>query len=201
MDPFDRRSPRSDALDVRFLCDRLGKLLLISVIAAFTLLALFSPVRAWGASPGVVYLPLLIRMPSPAPSATPTATVTPTPTRTATFAPSPTATATSLPVNDLRITQLEYSGRDEYVEITNHGPSTQVTTGWRLHSVVGDQWYTFPPGSAVAAGTFVRVHSGPDALHDPPTDLHWTTRWIWNNSGDEARLYDDHGTLRDGWSY
>jgi hypothetical protein len=30
------------------------------------------------------------------------------------------------------------------------------------------------------------VNSGPDAVHNPPTDLLWTMTYIWNNDGDEA---------------
>lgn len=90
---------------------------------------------------------------------------------------------------------------DEYVQITNRGTTAQDMTGWQIHSVVGDQWYTFPSGYILAAGTSVRVHSGPDAFENPPTDLLWGHAYIWRNEGDEAILYDDASNLVDSYSY
>ncbi len=74
-------------------------------------------------------------------------------------------------------------------------------TGWKIQSVVGNQWYTFPSGFVLAAGSTVRVNSGPDATHAPPSDLRWTAAYIWNNDGDEAKLYDSHGYEMDSWGY
>jgi hypothetical protein len=74
-------------------------------------------------------------------------------------------------------------------------------TNWRIQSVVGGQWYTFPTGYVLAPGSSVRVHSGPDALSSPPTDLRWTTAYTWNNDGDEARLYNAAGQVVDSWPY
>ena len=74
-------------------------------------------------------------------------------------------------------------------------------TNWKIQSVEGDQWYTFPSGYVLGAGSTVYVHSGPDAQANPPTDLLWTRAYIWNNDGDEARLYDAQGGLVDSWAY
>lgn len=143
------------------------------------------------------------------PTQTPTATRTPTQASTATptATPSPTATvapwATSLtpPAAGLRITALQYAGTDEYVEITNQGATAQDVTGWRLWSVVGDQTYHFPAGYVLGAGAWVRVHSGPAATDSPPQHLRWTGAYIWNNDGDEARLYNAGGNEVDRWGY
>lgn len=140
-----------------------------------------------------LYLPVVIHHWPVVPTATPTTTRIPTRT--------PTPTVTPSGGNDLRITHLQYSGRDEYVEITNNGPGSQDMTNWKIHSVQGDQWYTFPAGYVLAAGSWVRVHSGPDALDSPPSDLKWTGAYIWNNSGDEARLINAQGEEVDRFSY
>ena len=140
------------------------------------------------------YLPLALRNAGPV---VPASTPTPTPTPYAT--PTPTTTPSSGP--SLRISDIRYSGSDEYVEITNSGPGAQVMTGWRIWSVVGDQWYTFPAGYTLAAGAYVRVHSGPGAINDPPADLRWTGSYIWNNEGDEARLINPVGQTVDSWAY
>lgn len=51
--------------------------------------------------------------------------------------------------------------------------------------------------------TFVtlRVHSGPEAINNPPGDLLWTTTFIWNNNGDKAELGDNQGVVRDQLCY
>ena len=74
-------------------------------------------------------------------------------------------------------------------------------TGWQIESVIGTQCYALPPGYSLAAGAHVRVHSGPSALNNPPSDLRWTTGYIWNNDGDEARLFDSASRLVDSWAY
>ena len=76
-----------------------------------------------------------------------------------------------IPESDLHIEALRYDTSDEYVQITNRGAAAQDMTGWRIHSVVGDQWYDFPAGYTLDAGASVRVHSGPGAYSNPPTDL------------------------------
>jgi hypothetical protein len=113
----------------------------------------------------------------------------------------PTPTATPKPASRCRITHLKYDGTDEYVQITNQGTASQNMTGWKVHSVVGDQWYNFPSGSVLGIGATVRVHSGPGAIYDPPEDIPWTTAYIWNNSGDQARLVSNKGVVVHSWSY
>ncbi len=104
--------------------------------------------------------------------------------------PTPTPTATSTPGRPrLVIREIQYQGRDEYIRIDNVGTGAQTMTGWKIHSVVGNQWYTFPAGYVLRAGKSVYVHSGPDAKDNPPTHLFWTNNYIWNNSGDKAILY------------
>ncbi len=128
----------------------------------------------------------------------------PTPTPTASPTAEPTATPTPTPQpggGKLTIVYLQYSGRDEYVEIQNEGPGDQDMTGWTLVSVVGNQVYDFPPGFALGVGHRVRVHSGPDAYESWPTDLKWTRAYIWNNAGDKAELRDPRGVVVDSYCY
>jgi len=116
--------------------------------------------------------------------------------------PIPTPTPTPIPPrSDLRISCLLYSGRDEYVEVSNYGAGSQDMSNWRIVSVVGDQTFWFPEGYVLGAGSYVRVHSGPDAYSNPPMNLLWTTGYVWNNGGDEAVLYDDKGSVVDKRSY
>ena len=159
----------------------------------------YLPVVARGVIQEATATPTATRTATVGPTYTPTATRTVTATRTATRTATATPTATS--GSNLQITALQYSGSDEYVEITNYGPGSQMMTNWQIPSVVGDQWYTFPSGYTLAEGTYVRVHSGASAIDNPPTHLKWTGSYIWNNDGDEARLYNSQGQMVDNWAY
>lgn len=103
--------------------------------------------------------------------------------------------------NDLKIVQIKFDERDEVIEITNNGPGNQLMDGWKIVSVVGPQTYDFPSGITLAAGQSLRVHSGPDAIDNPPGDLCWTTAFIWNNNGDKGELRDDENVVRDALCY
>ena len=71
--------------------------------------------------------------------------------------------------------------------------------GWRLEDEAENTYYF--PNITLVPGAYVRIHSGPDAYSSPPTDYLWTTRYIWNNDGDTAYLYDATGQLVDTYSY
>jgi hypothetical protein len=74
-------------------------------------------------------------------------------------------------------------------------------TGWEVHSVVGDQWYTFPNDYTLGSFTSVHIHSGPDAYQNPIVHLLWGYSYIWNNDGDEAILYNSFGQVIDSYAY
>jgi hypothetical protein len=97
------------------------------------------------------------------------------------------------------ITYIHYDARDEYVRIKNRGTTGQSMSGWWLKDEADNTYYF--PNIALDAGAHVRIHSGPDAYDDPPADYLWTRRYIWNNGGDTAYLYDAAGRLVDTYSY
>jgi PKD repeat protein len=102
---------------------------------------------------------------------------------------------------DLYIYNLDYDGTDERVIIGNRGIAAQGMTDWKLHSAVGDQWYSFPTGFVLDVGSYVTVHSGPDAFENPPGDLFWSDGYFWNDDGDKAVLYDGSGQQIDSFCY
>lgn len=117
---------------------------------------------------------------------------------------------------DVTISKLWYEGQLEEVGLSNNGNDSQDMTGWRLHSVVGDQWYNFPMGLDLPPqeGTNLYVYSGPDAIWYlpssdlpwdaqwiPPLELVWTTEYIWDDGGDKAVLHDASGQVVDEWCY
>lgn len=85
------------------------------------------------------------------------------------------------------------------MRIDNTGAVTMAMAGWRIHSVVGDQWYTFP-AYALAPGASVYVQSAGNAPPSSGNRLLWTTQNIWRNEGDQADLYTPQGVLVDSES-
>ena len=122
---------------------------------------------------------------------TPTQTYTPNPTKISTQVPTP-AKKTDPPVY---ISALSLEG--DYVTITNSGLSSVTLTGWKLMDDT-EKTYTFP-SFTLGSGKSVTVYSGPDADGgvDSGTKLYWTAKYIWNNDGDTAKLYNSAGKLID----
>jgi len=135
---------------------------------------------------------------TPTATATATATATPPPTATGLATPPPQKTLTP---EDVVIETIRYSTTDEFITLKNVGPQTVVLVDWEIRSVRGDQWYRFPEPILLHPNRTVRVHSGPHAHVDPPTDLLWYDgsdetpgTLIWNDLADAAVLY---GRVRD----
>lgn len=80
----------------------------------------------------------------------------------------------------------------EVAVILNRGDAPVDLRGWVLVSRTGDQRFTFPV-LVLDPGACVRVTSGRDAVHDPPSSLRWTASAVWNDAGDAAALLDASG--------
>lgn len=89
---------------------------------------------------------------------------------------------------DIQITSVDLN--KEIVVIKNNGTKNIDMTAWKLVSTEGNQTYNFPSGYIIKAGAAVTIASGNAA-----GDLKWTGAYIWNNAGDEARLYDSSNIL------
>jgi len=83
------------------------------------------------------------------------------------------------------------------VVVVNTSGNTVNLEGYKLISEVGNQVYTFPTGVILTPNAGVTVWSGPKApsKYKWPTDLIWSSRYMWNNEGDTAVLYDAEGNL------
>ncbi|MEM2120616.1 MAG: thermonuclease family protein [Archaeoglobaceae archaeon] len=95
----------------------------------------------------------------------------------------------------VKIVTISPKGANEYVVIKNVGSSPVNLRGWRLYSA-GGQWYTFP-SITLNPGQSVSVHSGPQASGP----LVWTTKYVWNDKGDKAILYDTNNAVIDTYEY
>lgn len=92
----------------------------------------------------------------------------------------------------------------EYIVVTNAGTSARRLTGWILVDGNRDNRYTFPrlrlePGAAVR----VRSGRGADTVHSSGDhDYYWNlNRYVWDNTGDSARLLRRPGVLVDRCRY
>jgi competence protein ComEC len=99
----------------------------------------------------------------------------------------------TLQTGNLAITALDLS--KELISIKNKGTSNVVMTNWKIVSVNGNQTYVFPTGFILKAGQTVTVTAGPNGYEKQPTHLLWTKSYIWNNTNDQAKLYDPFGKL------
>ena len=116
--------------------------------------------------------------------------------------------ATRNPNSSIAITGMKYAGGDEVVTLTNQGTAPQPMAGWRLQSyggspcrLISEQVFAFPANFTLEAGASVRIHSGPQAVDKPPTDLKWTADTMWSNGGDRADLLSADGQLVTSLAY
>ncbi|MFD6275726.1 lamin tail domain-containing protein [Streptomyces sp. NPDC060209] len=86
----------------------------------------------------------------------------------------------------------------EYVDIHNNGKSKLQLKGYKLKDNTG-YTYTFP-SFTVAAGKTVRVHTGKGK--NAGAHVYWNRgSYVWNNTGDKARLIKPSGALLDSCSW
>ena len=87
----------------------------------------------------------------------------------------------------------------EYIQVKNTGKTTLTLTGYVIRDN-GPQKYTFPKGFKIAPGKTVTIRSGTGK--NTSTTLYWgKASFIWNNTGDTARLYNDKGKLLESCKY
>lgn len=95
--------------------------------------------------------------------------------------------------NDKTVYIVKVDLGDEYFTIANNSDSNISLTGWKMVSIEGNQTYYFPDGFVLKSKTNVAVWSGGKGKHEPPSDLVWTRKNIWNNKGDGGVLFDAQG--------
>jgi hypothetical protein len=144
---------------------------------------------------------------TPIPSDTPRPTKTPVPPTatarppTSTPAPSATAVPTQPPQARVVIAKVYNQSYTEYVEIANRGNGPADMSGWTVSGSKGDETYHFAAGYTLAAGATMRLHSGDGGTHNPPSDIKWTDKTVWNNKGETVYLKNAQGGLVDEFSY
>ncbi|WP_231859474.1 tectonin domain-containing protein [Nodularia spumigena] len=151
---------------------------------------------------------------TPEPSAESVAEVTPEPSAESvaevTPEPSPESVAETLVsdaeeftitvTKDVTISRLVYKGEvkrtqaDEYIEISNLGNSTADISGWKITSAgSAKQVFTFPQGTILEGGKNFRVYTNQE--HSETGGFSFGSKTaIWNDAGDEAKLFDAEGS-------
>lgn len=86
----------------------------------------------------------------------------------------------------------------EWVDIHNNGKSKLQLKGYKLKDNTG---YTYTFGSyTIGAGKTVKVHTGRGK--NTSSNVYWNRgSYVWNNTGDKARLIKPNGKLQDSCSW
>jgi len=90
---------------------------------------------------------------------------------------------------------VEYKGQAEKVFVINLSDIELNLKGWKIESY-GGQSFIFPD-FVLKPRESVVISSGPKAAGT----FIWTKAYVWNNSGDEARVYDQNGELAGRYFY
>lgn len=107
----------------------------------------------------------------------------------------------------VEITKIFYKGKvkrtqsDEYIEITNLGTAPADLSGWYITASAGKkQSFTFPNETVLQAGKSFRIYT--NEVHPEWGGFSFASSIaIWNDTGDEGRLYDAAGNLVSGLAY
>jgi hypothetical protein len=80
----------------------------------------------------------------------------------------------------------------EWIKLKNSGTTSQNLYGWKVKDAAGHT-YTFSSNYYLAAGATVHVHTGSGT--NSGAHRFWKSgAYIWNNTGDTAKLYNKAGT-------
>jgi Lamin Tail Domain len=87
----------------------------------------------------------------------------------------------------------------EYFVIKNTYKKARTLGGWYVTDKSGKRW-TFPTGYRLQPGQIVRVHTGRGKSDH--NDRYWGwKRYLWDNKGDRATLYNSAGKRVDWCGY
>jgi hypothetical protein len=89
----------------------------------------------------------------------------------------------------------------EWLDIRNVASDTLDVGGWTVKDESATHRYTFAPGTAVASGARLRLHTG--CGDDTAAARYWcnTSSAVWNNGGDTAFLLDADGRTVATYTY
>lgn len=87
----------------------------------------------------------------------------------------------------------------EYVVVKNTGKTTLTLTGYQIRDAA-NHTFVFPKGTKIAPGKSLRIHSGKGT--NTASKLFWKQgNFVWNNTGDTLRIYNNKGKLLEKCSY
>ncbi|MFB2839126.1 lamin tail domain-containing protein [Floridanema evergladense] len=133
------------------------------------------------------------------PAIEPTVDVTPAPEPAIESLVSDSEEFTITATQDVTISKLVYKGEvkrtqsDEYIEISNLGNSSANISGWKITSGGSlKQFFTFPEGTILEGGKSFRVYT--NEVHPETGGFSYGSKSaVWNDAGDEAKLFDAAG--------
>ncbi|BDZ59193.1 lamin tail-like protein [Barrientosiimonas humi] len=89
----------------------------------------------------------------------------------------------------------------EFIRLTNTTTRSIVMTGYTVRDNGDAHIYRFPSGYTIGSKRTVTLHTGTG--RNTSTDLYWgrTSQYVWNNTGDTARLLSPTGRLVHSCTY
>lgn len=107
---------------------------------------------------------------------------------------------------DVQITHILNDGlvkrseADEYVEISNLGCETADISGWKVNADDRGQDFVFPSDTTLQSGKSIRVYT--NQIHAQSGGFSFGSgRAIWNNHGDEGKLFNAQGQVMSIYLY
>ncbi len=92
-----------------------------------------------------------------------------------------------------------YSVNKEWFRVKNTTKKAKLLAGWKVKDNTG-YTFVFPSGYKLGAGKTVTVHTGKGS--NTGANLYWKQGYyVWNNTGDKARLITPGGAVVDTCSW
>ena len=92
-----------------------------------------------------------------------------------------------------------YSVNKEWFRVKNTTGKAKLLAGWKVKDNTG-YTFVFPSGYKLGAGRTVTVHTGKGS--NTAAHLYWKQGYyVWNNTGDKARLITPGGAVADSCSW
>ncbi len=126
-------------------------------------------------------------------------TPTPKPKKTNCETPRPEQQAIISKTGDVRISNVAYVGKGEYVEVKNFGATPANIAGWTIRDKNEvTQKYTFPAGTTLPKGGTVRVYTYKSTASKYSFNK---KQQIWNDCGDALDLLNPGNTVVATYAY
>ena len=94
----------------------------------------------------------------------------------------------------IRLKSIDFTSKPEILILVNEDDAVGDLAGWQITDEGPKHTFSFPKGFQLRGTTSLKLISGVSG-RSTDTSIYWSTRPVWNNTGDTASLYDSSGKL------